>query len=425
VESGLLVASTGSVARTRAGGRTLAALLITASVFAEDVMPAGVPLSRLVGPVAAVVALAAWVRSGGPALDRVVTTCIVAYAAWAAASGIWTTSPSGTASLLGSLAIAIAFAAAIAVLVRELEQVTAVLVALSLGSAMTAAIVVVAYLADPLARSGAGVGDPNFAAAYMILSLPAALVLAAAARTPALRLLFVVCAVLCILGVLATLSRGGLIALAVVLLLVAAAPSRLFFRSRGAKVAALLAVAAVGVVFTIAGAAGVARLESLGGDVGTGSGRLNEWRAAATAVDRHPWGGIGYGAFGDASNDLMRETPGVSFRDFELRPQGSEAHNTYLGTAAELGWLGLALLVSLLLAVAVRLWRTGVEARAAGDRAVERIAVAFLAGTVGWLVAIAFLSAETSRPIWIVAGLALALPTVLRHRRGLVGRARG
>ena len=42
-----------------------------------------------------------------------------------------------------------------------------------------------------------------------------------------------------------------------------------------------------------------------------------------------------------------------------------------------------------------------------------RVANALLLSLVGWAIASIFLSSETSRPLWIVVGLALALPKLV------------
>jgi len=74
----------------------------------------------------------------------------------------------------------------------------------------------------------------------------------------------------------------------------------------------------------------------------SGSGRIDHWRVAAKEVAAHPWLGSGAGTFGEYW--------------FHLRPSTTlvhDAHNVYLEMLAELGPVGLALLVVLLGALIV------------------------------------------------------------------------
>ena len=273
--------------------------------------------------------------------------------------------------------------------------------------------VLVPFLSDPEGRAGAGIGDPNFAAAYLIVALPLLLASSMVGRHDLYRPLRFIALALVAAGVVATLSRGGLIALGVAILAAISLPAGMLLTSRAAKLAlAVGAVALVTVTIATSGGAGT-RLESIVEGAGTGSGRLNEWRAAATAIRENPVAGLGLGAFEQSSNELMRRTPGVDFRDFELRLTGSEAHSTYLGTTAELGIVGLGLFVALLWGTGLTLFRTA--RTAAGDPLVSRTAAALIVSLAGWAAAIAFLSAETSRPFWVLVGLAIALPSLTRR----------
>jgi O-antigen ligase len=107
----------------------------------------------------------------------------------------------------------------------------------------------------------------------------------------------------------------------------------------------------------------------------------------------------------------MRRTPGVDLRHHKLR--GEQAHNTFLGTAAELGLPGLVLFVGLLLSTGRALRRAAVRARRAGAYFLARIANALLVSLAGWSVGAVFLTAETFRLFWIAVGLSLAVPKLI------------
>ena len=111
-----------------------------------------------------------------------------------------------------------------------------------------------------------------------------------------------------------------------------------------------------------------------------------------------------------SSNELILRTPGVDLTFYKLREHGAEAHNAYLGTAAELGFPGLAFFLLLLLSLLVTNRRTARQATATGHFFVARIANALILSLVGWSISSVFITTETSRPLWIMVGLTLALP---------------
>jgi O-antigen ligase len=385
-----------------------------ASVFAERVTVGGAAIGRVLAPVLVVTAVFGWLRTGRQAAATAPVLFALAYSVWAVASGLWTTSAAGTVEQVGSLAVALSFMAAFAALLSERGQLRSLFLVVVLSATVSAAGEIVAYAIDPGGRAGAGVGDPNFLAAYLLISLPLVLVLAAEAISAETRIALGAAAVVITLGILATLSRGGLLALGVLFATALVLPARALFGSLHQKRRALVAVAAVVALVFALGGAGAARFETLYHHTGTGAGRENTWAAAWSETSRRPWLGLGYGAFVRESNDLMRSTPGVDLQDFELRPNGTEAHSAYLGSLADVGVPGFALFVALLVATGAALWRTALVSRARGDLFLMRASLGLFAGLVAWSAASIFLSTETSRPLWIVVGIAAALPRLRR-----------
>jgi O-antigen ligase len=252
---------------------------------------------------------------------------------------------------------------------------------------------------------------------YEVMAIPMALALLSGAPRGRRRLLYAGVVVL-VLAVFASVSRGGLLSLAVVIALMLVAPAHALFPSRRQKSAVLGAlVGGLLVAVVVSGAAVSARLESVGSSDETGSGRTALWRAARTSVGERPLLGLGFGAFPVAVDDLMRRTPGIDFRHIELHPGGgSEAHDVYVSGLAETGLPGLALLLGLLTATAAALRRAAAAARHVGADGLRRAANALLFALAGWSVASVFLTTETSRALWIVVGLALALPGIVNAR---------
>ena len=99
---------------------------------------------------------------------------------------------------------------------------------------------------------------------------------------------------------------------------------------------------------------------------------------------------------------------------FTPSPDGDLVHDTYLETLAELGIPGLFLFMGLLVATASSLRASAHAARRAGAAGLERATNALRLSVLAWAVAAIFLSLETSRPLWILIGFALAVGRIDR-----------
>jgi O-antigen ligase len=405
--------------------------MLVVGVFVEVVSFGGLGLVTLIAPVALLILLAAASRPGTQIRAAAPLIWAFAYATWAVASGLWSVSLDGTAYLLASLAISLVYMLCFAALLDGEHELQRVLYAFTFAALAIGAFAIGAFalgLSGTLeeGRSTGGTGDPNFFAAYQVVALPLAVVLASRVQKRWERV-FVYCAILAVIGsVLTSVSRGGVLTLIALTLLLLLVPARTFFRSQRHKaIFATGAVIAATVSLAASGGEILPRLESVfRSDAATtaesrGSGRLELWAAAWHSAHERPFQGLGFGAFGDVSNELIADTPGVNLQHFELRRRGLEVHNSYLGSLAELGVVGLTLFVGLLLSTALTLRRTARRARAAGRYFVMRVANALLLSLFAWSIASFFLSSETSRPLWIVVGLSLALPKLVPDgRRG-------
>jgi O-antigen ligase len=401
--------------------------ILVVGVFLEVVTLGGLGLVPLIAPIAVLFLLAAASRSGTEIRTAAPLVFAFAYTFWAVASGLWTVSLAGTTQLLASLAISIVYMLCFAALVDTERELRRVLYAFTVAALAIGAFAIGAFIlgfSDDLAagRATGGTGDPNFFAAYQVVALPLAVVLGSRVEKRWEKILVYGAIGVVIGSVLTSVSRGGVLTLAALTLLLLVVPARSFFRSPRHKMIFVTgAVVAGAVSLAASGSQILPRLESVfhrdaGVAAGGGSGRLELWAAAWHSAQERPFSGLGFGAFDDVSNQLLVETPGINFQHFELRPDGSRVHNAYLGSLAELGLIGLALFLGLLLSTALALRRTARRARAAGSYFVMRVANALLLSLLGWSIASVFLSSETSRPLWIVVGLALALPKLVGVR---------
>ena len=228
--------------------------------------------------------------------------------------------------------------------------------------------------------------DPNAFATYLIMSVPLALL----ARHVAGKRLLSWHQVPILAGTIASFSRGALVGLAAVLIVLC------FFAFRDPALRALRIVAllAVGVaaVFVLDGAASSvfegSRGVSFGEDV-----RFRLWAAAVEVWLHAPLIGVGLGQFIVSSEDLLGSAGGVL------------AHNTYLSILAEGGVVGAALYLAIPAAAVVALLRRG-----------DTTARLLLASGVGVAVMAVSLNLQNFRPIWLFVALAVAWTAVPRER---------
>jgi O-antigen ligase len=394
----------------------------------------GMAVTRLLAPAAALVVIAELLRGAARIRFSAPLACAGLYLVWAVASGIWSIGPGGTRFLLQSLAIAIIFLLAFASLLNTEEQLRRTLYVFTFMCALMGGLSVFAFggvLNIPhveltqAGRSQGGIGDPDFFAGIQLVAVPLTLVLASDAKNPRTRILLYAAVLIILASIFTSLSRGAYIGTVVLgLLFIASRPERLF-RSREEKVAALL-ILALGITGFFSRPflreQVITRAQSIyapqNREDETGSGRTNLWMAALKTAEENPMVGIGYGSFIFVSQDLLLNTPGVDPKVLQHREEGNNfvAHNTYLGTMAELGVVGLALLLSIYISTGLALRRTANRAIAAGAPFVGRVAHALILGLVAWAAISIFLSAETARMFWIIVGLAIALPKLIPER---------
>ncbi|SMY11382.1 O-antigen ligase family protein [Brevibacterium jeotgali] len=228
--------------------------------------------------------------------------------------------------------------------------------------------------------------DPNAFATYLIMSIPLALL----ARHVAGRRLLSWHQAPILAGIIASFSRGALVGLAAVLVVLC------FFAFRDPALRALRVVAllALGVaaVFVLDGAASTV----FEGSRGVGFGEDVRFRLWAAAVDvwlHAPLMGVGLGQFIVSSEDVLGSSGGVL------------AHNTYLSILAEGGAVGAMVYLAIPIAAVAALLRRG-----------DTVARLLLASGVGGAVMAVSLNLQNFRPIWLFLALAVAWTAVPRER---------
>jgi putative inorganic carbon (hco3(-)) transporter len=264
----------------------------------------------------------------------------------------------------------------------------------------------VAGIDDARPRLAGPVGEKNRYAQVLLVLLPFAAWAARYEARRALRLAAIVSGALALGGIVLTFSRGGFVALVVlVVAMVAAGLVRLRH-----VLAVTLAFAAL---VMIAMPDYVARLQTLsqadaaasqdGGADGALRGRATENLAALHAFGDHPVLGVGPGEFFARESTQYANALDLRFLDTRRR-----AHSLYLEMAADTGLLGLLLFLAIVTTTMVALWRLARfwEARWRYDH--SALARALVLALVAYLTSGLFLQLAYQRYFWLLVAVANA-----------------
>jgi O-antigen ligase len=252
-------------------------------------------------------------------------------------------------------------------------------------------------------------GDPNFLAAGLV---PASVM--AAALMIVHRGLITRLALLCAIGLMAgglvaTQSRGGLVAAAATAL-----ASVAFFKRRRIHAVAviLIAMAAIASWFAVNPAA----WERVTAQDNGGSGRTELWTIAGRVIRDHPLQGVGVNNFAAVSPQYVRERGSLETVNL-IAEQPKQVHNMYLQILSELGAIGLALFGAFALMSLVAAQRAANIFGRLGDDQMDAVSRAVLVGTIGFLSSSVFLSLQVDRRLWILFALGPALLVAAERAR--------
>ncbi|MBM3471970.1 MAG: hypothetical protein FJX75_01695 [Armatimonadetes bacterium] len=330
--------------------------------------------------------------------DAAVLALLLAYVA----ASFVTVFPRGSVIELIRLLDYLALYALIRTFLQERQLFLAGVLAFACGGALCAVIGLQEYFATAVSgdlswRAFGPFYNPNLLAAMLLMVIPAWVALVLLARLPALKLAAGLGLALCWLCFFVTGSKGGALSLMGALVVgVVLAPDP---EKGGLAKRALIGVGLV----VLAGAAAlllppirIRLVEAFGPQSNSMMFRYYTWLATWDMALARPLLGFGPGTFN------------VALPRFAIAGHTSLAHETYLQTAAETGFVGLAALlaaVGTLLASAARATRA-----LSGER--RTVAVACAAGMVGFLlhnaVDYAWHVTATGLAFWALAGLAAA-----------------
>ena len=335
---------------------------------------------------------------------------LLSFVGWSLLSATWAEYPAAaietfTRYLPNAFLFLIVFAA-----VRTREQLLWVVGAFVIGAFLSGVygLIVPPPAADIGRLAGAG-GDPNETAAAMVAGLSLATALAIALRgKPLARMAAGAAGVICMLALFLTSSRGGLIALAVALI----AAVFLGGRRRGTMLVAATGAILVTVFYFATIAPESVRERVIHPEGGTG--RVDIWTVGWRMVRDNSIQGIGSGNFATSSIHYLLE-PGVLLRDDFIVDTPKVAHNTYLQVLAELGIVGFALFMTILLFSFVCAFKAHRVAAAAGDRELDIIARATVVALVALFSAYIFVSRDYGKQLWLLLALCPVMLEIARR----------
>jgi O-antigen ligase len=262
-------------------------------------------------------------------------------------------------------------------------------------------------------RIAGPVGDPNFFAQIMLVLVPLALDRLWHEKKTTLRALAGLVLVVSLLTIVFTFSRGAFIGLLAVFVAII-----IYYRPR--PTAIILAMLLVIPLLSLVPRSYIQRLETIANVLPWSKeipselalrGRLSEVTVGWLMFQDYPLAGVGVNNYPTHYLDYSSSV-GLDPR-LEARP----AHSLYLQVAAETGILGILLFGSILWLTFRGLLRAPAAFRQLGLDDSAEITHALTIGLMGYLVAATFLHAAYPRYMWLLLGIALAIPNIIRNER--------
>jgi putative inorganic carbon (hco3(-)) transporter len=259
-------------------------------------------------------------------------------------------------------------------------------------------------------RIGGPIGDPNYFAQILVVLVPLAMNRMMQEKNRWLRLLAAATLGICILTIFFTFSRGGFLSLMVVLI------SMFLYRPPKIWQILLLLILVVFVVNMLPDQF-AARLSTLTdlipgqvqvqGDVSF-QGRASEATVAWMMFLDHPFLGVG------ASNYPVYYLQYSRRLGLDPRLEQREPHDLYLEVLSEMGLSGFLVFLLILWTIFQGLGKARSDLEAADEKDYGSMVAAILIGMIGYLTSAIFIHGAYPRYFWLLAGIAMATPNVVR-----------
>jgi O-antigen ligase len=289
----------------------------------------------------------------------------------------------------------------------------------------------VVYAAVVLTRFDVGAGDSwrlghlyyydaNDLATYLVTAMPFGLHFLHCGRSRIERVFAMIGLVVITIAFVRSGSRGGFIALGVVLIFIVLRYSTIPLRWRVSGTAL--------VTILILGTASDQYWEQMGTILSDTdynhteeSGRLQIWNRGVGYMLRDPFLGLGPNNFPTAEGTL---SPFAERQQLGIGVRWNAAHNAFIQVGAELGLPGLVLFVAIIVSTFSALHRSGQHERAlaeAEETDQPRLAPALMASLLGFVVGSVFLSLAYSEMLYTLVALVIGLHKVTAARSGVRG----
>lgn len=345
---------------------------------------------------------------------------------WVAMSAVWAEDAGTALGAVSRWALNLSLFPVVYTIVRRQRDVRWIFGLFVLGALLAAAVGLAgaggtaAAAADAAGQDVrlAGTGlNPNELGQLMILAVVLSGALGCLRElSPPARALAFMGSGLALLALLLTVSRGAILGLVASLLI---AP---WVIGRGRRAAAAtLAVVVIGCgalyIFAFAPQADrdrITRSES------TGSGRTDIWKVGLRMVKANPLLGVGADNYAIGAVHYL-VAPGEIKRSDHILYQRLPAHNIYLQALAELGPVGLGLLLFIFGYTLLTLLRAARRFAERRERSMELLTRALLIGLCGLLISDFFSTAIYSKQLWLLLATGVAIGAMSREN----GSARG
>jgi O-antigen ligase len=334
---------------------------------------------------------------------------VLLFVGWASASVIWATEPEVSRSYVIRLVLVAVLLYVTYSAIRTPRHLKIVLAAFVAGAFASTVYGITAGLSlggDD--RLVGGIGNPNDLAAVLVPTIVFSAVFAATARRLATRFASLVSLVVCVVAILMTQSRGGLVGLGVALSAALVVGGRL----RPHALALLLIIASMGVTYYYAFATPTERTRLSNISAEGSSGRTDEWQIALEIAKDHPLAGVGMDNFRDVESRYV--TTNLNLLQVQTVLKRPQPHNFYLQVLAELGIVGLVLLASILAGALVIGWRGVRRLAAIGDSTTELVGRGVIVAVTGFLAVGIFDNSLVKKELWLLLGLLVSLSAIAR-----------